>query len=71
MRLWVDHYGSEHYEMAVCLNNLGALQHGRGDGPAARASWKAALTIKERVLRREHPEITALRRRLMGLDGPN
>ena len=64
MGLWVDLYGDEHYELAVCLNNLGALHEGRGDGPAARASWEAALRIKERVLRHDHPEITALRHRL-------
>jgi tetratricopeptide (TPR) repeat protein len=52
-------YGPVHFEVAVNLHNLAAMQHARGDLRAAAATYRRALAMKTRVLGAGHPD-TAL-----------
>ena len=50
-------HGSEHYEIAINLNNLGALHQARGDLPVAEAAYRRARAIKEKFLGPDHPDV--------------
>jgi tetratricopeptide (TPR) repeat protein len=50
-------YGPEHYEIAVNLNNLGALKHAQGKSEEAEQLYRRALAIKEKLLGADHPDV--------------
>ena len=43
----------------MTLGDLGALRFAKGDAAEAETCYLLALSVKERVLGREHPELTA------------
>ena len=49
--------GPEHYEVAISLNNLGAVAQAQGDASEAERLYRLALGTKERLLGRGHPDI--------------
>jgi tetratricopeptide (TPR) repeat protein len=55
------HYGDEHYEVAVVLNNLGACHHRAGDVGRAEALYERALAIKVALLGSRHPDVAITR----------
>lgn len=57
---WTSRFGPGHYEVAVNLHNLAYVHHARGDHRSAETSLQAALQIKTRLLRNDHPEIMDL-----------
>jgi tetratricopeptide (TPR) repeat protein len=59
-RIWVSHFGPDHYETAVCLHGLGVARYHRGDPEAALPMLETALRIKTTALGPDHPEIAAL-----------
>jgi tetratricopeptide (TPR) repeat protein len=66
-RTWVRRFGTDHYEVAVCLHGLGVVQHQRGNQHAALRSLNEALRIKTAVLGAGHPEIAALQHNLTAM----
>ena len=58
------HYGPDHPNVALRLNNLGALSYGARDFAAAVAHFRRALTIYEKHLPPEHPDLQRSRRHL-------
>ena len=50
-------YGRSHPEIALVLNNLGAVCHAIKRHRQAEALYKAALTMKRHELGRNHPEL--------------
>jgi tetratricopeptide (TPR) repeat protein len=50
-------YGVSHPEVAVVLNNLGALYHATGRPKLAESYYRAALRMKRRELGASHPDI--------------
>jgi len=50
-------YGASHPEIAVVLNNLGALYHGTGRPNLAESYYRAALRMKRRELGASHPDV--------------
>ncbi|MEI7745777.1 MAG: tetratricopeptide repeat protein [Chloroflexota bacterium] len=56
-----DAYGPDHYETAVVLHNLAALE---SDSEQAVQLQQRALTIKRRTLGDAHPEVAAIRANL-------
>ena len=51
--------GDDHYEVAVTLGNLAALDAQRGDQALAERRLRRALAIKERSLGQDHLELAA------------
>jgi tetratricopeptide (TPR) repeat protein len=50
-------YGSDHYEVAVNLNNLAALRQAGGDVREAEELYRRALALKETLLGANHPDV--------------
>jgi tetratricopeptide (TPR) repeat protein len=50
-------YGGGHYEVAVTLNNLAALQHACGRFVEAEQGYSRALVLKERLFGRKHLDV--------------
>ena len=50
-------YGASHPEIAVVLNNLGALFHATGYPKVAESYYRAALRMKRRELGASHPDL--------------
>lgn len=50
------HFGPEHYEVCVNLNNLAALYQLRGEPRRAEPLYQRALAIKEKLLGPRHPD---------------
>jgi hypothetical protein len=53
--------GPDHPEVALTANNLGVLLKARGDDDEARALYRRALAIFERVLGPGHPHTVTCR----------
>lgn len=51
------HYGAEHYEVCINLNNLAALYQLRGEADRAEPLYRRALQIKQKLLGRRHPDV--------------
>src|SRR5271166_6170358 len=51
------HYGPEHYEVAVNLNNLAANYHQQGRLADAEPPYRRALALKEKLLGANHPDV--------------
>ena len=51
------HYGREHYEVAVNLNNLAANYHQQGRPADAEPRTGGRLTLKETLLGANHPDV--------------
>ncbi|MFI6996226.1 tetratricopeptide repeat protein [Nocardia sp. NPDC050175] len=56
-----------HYEIAVQLHNLAAIEQTLGDTDTAERHYRQALAIKERLLGSDHPEIALLTNNLATL----
>ena len=54
---WTTRFGSDHYEVAVALHNLGMLHQRRKDMNTASECLHAALNIKQRLLGTTHPDV--------------
>jgi eukaryotic-like serine/threonine-protein kinase len=61
LRVWdqahalnVAHYGPDHVEVAITLNNRGVVLMERGEADAALSAHQAALAIRERQLGKRH-----------------
>jgi tetratricopeptide (TPR) repeat protein len=50
-------YGSDHYEVAVNLNNLAALRQAGGDAREAEELYRRALALKEKLRGANHPDV--------------
>jgi tetratricopeptide (TPR) repeat protein len=50
-------YGSEHYDIAVNLNNLAAVYQATGRGEQAEPFYLRALRMKENLLGPDHPDV--------------
>ena len=48
---------TNHYDIAVTLNNLAALQHARGQSRSAQRYYRNALAMKERLLGPRHVDV--------------
>jgi tetratricopeptide (TPR) repeat protein len=57
LRIYRREYGASHPEIAVVLNNLGALYQATGRPKLAEAYYRAALRMKQRELGASHPDI--------------
>ena len=57
LRIYRREYGASHPEIAVVLNNLGALYHATGRPKLAESHYRAALRMKRRELGASHPDI--------------
>ena len=57
MRIAEKTCGTEHPEVATCVNNLGNVLQDLGDLPGAKAAYERALRIDERAFGPEHPEV--------------
>jgi tetratricopeptide (TPR) repeat protein len=47
-------------EIAGCLHNLAGIEHDRGDLRAAEPLYREALTLKQRLLGRTHPDVVLI-----------
>ncbi|MBL7497174.1 tetratricopeptide repeat protein [Frankia sp. CNm7] len=52
-------HGSEHYEVAVALHNLGTAYFLAGDRPRAAAALRRGLALKRRALHGDHPDLAS------------
>ena len=68
MSRWIQHYGPDHYEVAVVLHNLGGVEAARGHQIAAIKAYTRALEIKQAVLGPQHHEVRILRDKLSALN---
>ncbi|MCB1051502.1 MAG: serine/threonine protein kinase [Acidobacteria bacterium] len=50
-------YGSEHPQVATCLNNLGLLYKEQNDLEQCERAWRHALSIRETHFPPQHPQI--------------
>jgi tetratricopeptide (TPR) repeat protein len=50
-------WGSEHYDVAINLNNLAALLYQKGQLAEAETLYQRALTLKQKLLGRDHPDV--------------
>lgn len=50
-------YGADHFEVAVTLNNLAALQHACGRLAEAEQAYQRAMALKEQLFGRQHLEV--------------
>jgi Tfp pilus assembly protein PilF len=58
---------TDHPNVAIQVNNLGAVAHNQGDLLAARASLERALRIKAQQLGADHPSTRLTRDKLAGV----
>jgi tetratricopeptide (TPR) repeat protein len=58
LRVYRREYGTSHSEIAVVLNNLGALYHATGRPNVAESYYRAALRMKRRELGASHPDMS-------------
>ncbi len=59
-RIWVKHFGPDHYEVAAVKHHLAALYTARGQHARADDAYRTVLEIKLRVLGPDHAEVIAL-----------
>jgi tetratricopeptide (TPR) repeat protein len=57
LKVYRREYGASHPEIAVVLNNLGALYQATGRPKLAESYYRAALRMKRRELGASHPDI--------------
>jgi tetratricopeptide (TPR) repeat protein len=57
LTIYRRHYGASHPEIAVVLNNLGALYQAIGQTKRAELYHRKALPMKHRVLNANHPDL--------------
>jgi tetratricopeptide (TPR) repeat protein len=57
LKIYRREYGASHPEIAVVLNNLGALHHATGRPNVAESYYRAALRMKRRELGASHPDM--------------
>jgi len=57
LKIYRREYGASHPEIAVVLNNLGALYHATGGPNIAGSYYRAALRMKRRELGASHPDM--------------
>ncbi|MBI1880664.1 MAG: tetratricopeptide repeat protein, partial [Chloroflexi bacterium] len=61
-------FGPDHPNVAIWVNNLGAVLRDLGDLAGARAAYERALAMFERFLGPEHPKTQLVRGNLAALD---
>ena len=61
LRIWVKHFGPDHYEVAVVKHHLAALYTARGQHAQAEDAYRTVLEIKRRVLGADNAEVVALK----------
>ena len=67
LRVFRKTYGPEHYDIAIALNNLGAVYQARGEMVSAHWHYQRALAMKERLLGPEHVDVAITLNNLAGL----
>lgn len=50
-------YGSDHYEIAVTLNNLAGVRESQGRLEEAETQYRRALAIKQALFGPDHPDV--------------
>ncbi|MCI5161421.1 MAG: CHAT domain-containing protein [Candidatus Electrothrix sp. AX5] len=51
----VKHFGAEHPDTSISMNNLAGLYHAQGRYSEAEPLYKECLQLREKVLERDHP----------------
>ena len=61
LRIWVRHFGPDHYEVATVTNHLAALYTAREQHARAEGAYRTVIEIKRRVLGADNAEVVALK----------
>ena len=69
LRIWVKHFGPDHYEVAIVKHHLAALYTARGQHARAEDAYRTVLEIKHRVLGADNAEVIALEQHVNRLAG--
>lgn len=60
LRIYEQRFGSDHFDVGIIANNMAMLYHAWGKYPEAEVFYKRALSIKQRPLGPQHPEVLGI-----------